>query len=212
MKTNKRASLVVMTAAFVTIAAAQPARLSAETGAKWSVEVKKVDSGNVSLAPSFQIAIYESLLEQLGKTKQFKQVLRDGDRAASNETNLLLLKTTVEKYTAGSETRRAVTTISGATKLTVRTQLTKPDGEIILARSIQGNVRFMGSNLRATHNLARNIAKEIKKTSLPRPPLTAIASSTRSGAGEVVTVEVVNRRILEEFFSARSGIQNAHLF
>jgi hypothetical protein len=29
---------------------------------------------------------------------------------------------------------------------------------------VQGNVRFFGSNLRATHNLARNVAKVIKKS------------------------------------------------
>jgi hypothetical protein len=36
-----------------------------------------------------------------------------------------------------------------------------------LERTINGNVRFMGSNLRATHNLAHNVAKAIKQSSLP---------------------------------------------
>src|SRR5205823_14339692 len=60
-----------------------------------------------------------------------------------------LLKTTVQKYTPGSETRRAVTTVGGATKLTVQSQLCRPDGQIILERTVNGNVRFMGSNLRS---------------------------------------------------------------
>ena len=99
----------------------------------------------------------------MNTTKQFKQVFRDGDRKANEVPNLLVLKTTVEKYTPGSETRRAVTTVSGATKLTVRTQLVTREGKIVLERTVNGNVRFFGSNLRATHNLARNIAKEIKQ-------------------------------------------------
>jgi len=110
-------------------------------------------------------AIYENLLHELSKTKQFQQVFREGDHRASEVPNLLVLKTTVEKYTAGSETRRAVTTVSGATKLTVRSQLVTREGKVVLERTVNGGVRFFGSNMRATHNLARNIAKTIKQSS-----------------------------------------------
>jgi len=77
---------------------------------------------------------------------------------------LLVLKETVVKYTPGSETRRAVTTFSGATKLSVRIQLVTHEGKIVLDHTVDGNVRFFGSNLRATHNLARNIAKVIRQS------------------------------------------------
>jgi hypothetical protein len=190
VKTNKRVSFLVVTAALLTVAFAHPARLSAETAAQWSVEVTKVDPGTINLAPSFQLAIYENVLQELGKTKQFKDVLRQGDRTATDTANLLLLKTTLEKYSPGSETQRAVTTVTGATKLTVRVQLTRPDGDIVLDRTIHGNVRFMGSNMRATHNLGRNIAKAINKSSLPGPPLAAVSRATKSTDSEVVVVEV----------------------
>src|SRR4029077_2634629 len=120
--------------------------------------------GEVNLEPSFQVAIYENLFDELSKTKRFKQVLRDGDRNAGEVSDLLILKTMVVKYTAGSETRRAVTTVSGATKLTVRSQLVTREGRIVLESTVNGNVLFFGSNLRATHNLARNIAKMIKQS------------------------------------------------
>jgi len=127
----------------------------------------QIDRGDVNLEPSFQMAIYENLLDELGKTKRFKQVFRDGDRNATNEANLLILKTAVEQYTPGSETRRAVTTVTGATKLSVRSRLCTRDGNIVLEETVHGNVRFLGSNLRATHNLAHNVAKTIKQASLP---------------------------------------------
>ena len=168
MKTN-RPALFVTTTVLLTLAIAQPARLSAESAAQWTVQVSKVDPGAVGLTPSFQVAIYENLLQELSKTKRFKGVLRDGDRKAANATDLMVLKTVVEKYAAGSETQRAVTTVTGATKLTAHTQLSTPDGKIILESTVHGNVRFIGSNLRATYNLARNIAKTIKKSSLPEP-------------------------------------------
>jgi len=198
VKGSNRVSLLVVAVAVVTTSVAHPRQLSAEnaasssgtssTAGQWSVQVDKVDPGDVALAPSFQIAIYESLVDELGKTKRFKQVLRDGDRNAGDVSDLLILKTSVQKYTAGSETRRAVTTVSGATKLTVRSQLCARDGHIILERTVNGNVRFMGSNLRATHNLARNVAKAIKQSSLPDPSHSA--SHAAIDSDQVVVVEL----------------------
>ncbi len=138
---------------------------SGKSATQWSVQVDQVDAGNLDLSYSFQIAIYENLVVELNKTKQFQQVFRDGDVRAGEFPNLLVLKTTVEKYTPGSETRRAVTTVSGATKLTVRSQLLTREGKVVFERTVNGDVRFFGSNLRATHNLAHNIAKTIKQSS-----------------------------------------------
>ena len=176
MRTNKPNSWIFCVAATVTIAAAFSGRLAGQTAAVkssaessgsstlWSVQVERIDPGGLGLAHSFQIAIYENLLEELKKTKRFKYVLREGDRKASEIPDSLILKTTVVKYTPGSETQRAVTTVSGATKLTVRSQLLTHEGRIVLESTVNGNVRFFGSNLRATHNLARNVAKVIRQS------------------------------------------------
>ena len=176
MRTNKKISWTFWVAATVMIAVAFSGRLAGQTaavksssgssgsGTQWSVQVERVDPGPLDLAHSFQVAIYENLLEELNKTKRFKYVLREGDRKASGNPDLLILKTMVVKYTPGSETRRAVTTVSGATKLTVRSQLLTREGRIVLESTVNGNVRIFGSNLRATHNLARNIAKVIKQS------------------------------------------------
>lgn len=178
MKTKKKiASLAVFAAAGLITLAMRPQQLSAQTttghqsksssAAPWSVQVDKVDPGDVNLEPAFRIAIYENLLEELRKTKQFKQVFRSGERDANGVPDLLILKTMVQKYSPGSETRRAVTTVSGATKLNVRSQLCKPDGTVVVDLVIDGNVRFLGGNLRATHNLAHNVADKLKESKLP---------------------------------------------
>jgi len=137
------------------------------TAQQWSVQVDKVDPGDVIIERSFRDAIYENLLEGLAKTKQFKQVYRSGDRNAKDVPRLLILKTKVQAYTPGSETRRAVTTVSGATKLSVRIQLVTPEGHQVLEHVVAGNVRFIGSNLRATHNLAHSVAATLKRSTLP---------------------------------------------
>ena len=176
MKTSKCNLSIACLIALVTIILASPGQLPGQTAAakssagngtsaaRWSVEVDQVDPGNVDLAYSFQIAIYENLVVELNKTKQFPQVFRDGDLKASEVPNLLVLKTTVEQYTPGSETQRAVTTVSGATKLIVRSQILTREGKVVLERTVNGDVRFFGSNLRATQSLARNIAKTIKQS------------------------------------------------
>jgi len=178
MKPSKPNSWTFCVAVSVTIAVALSGLLAGQTaevksfgasggsGTQWSVQVERIDPGQLDLGHSFQVAIYENLLEELNKTKRFKYVLRDGDSKASEIPDLLILKTMVVKYTAGSETQRAVTTVSGATKLTVRSQLVTREGRIVLESTVNGDVRFFGSNLRATHNLARNIAKVIKQSAL----------------------------------------------
>ena len=182
MKASKRAIVFLVTGVLAALCGAFPDQLAAQTAAtepssvtinlspeRWSVQVSKVDPGEVNLAASFQIAIYENLVDELNKTKRFEQVFRDADHRAAEIPNLLTLKTTVEKYTPGSETERAVTTVGGATKLAVRTQLCTADGDVVFERTINGNVRFIGSNLRATHNFAHNVARLIQQSSLPEP-------------------------------------------
>jgi hypothetical protein len=134
---------------------------------QWSVQVSKVDPGDVIIERSFRDAIYENLFQALTKTKQFKQLYRSGDRNAKDVPRLLILKTTVQTYAPGSETRRAVTTVSGATKLNVRIQLLTPEGHQVMEHVVAGNVRFIGSNLRATHNLAHSVAATLKRSTLP---------------------------------------------
>jgi hypothetical protein len=134
------------------------------------VQVDRVDPGDVGLEPSVGAAIYENLLEELAKTEQFKQLFRSGDRNANDVPGLLILKITVQKYTQGSETRRAVTTVNGATKLNVRVQLVTREGHVVLENVVDGNVRFIGGNLRATHNLAHNVAVTLKRSTLPEQP------------------------------------------
>ena len=192
MRTNKCGLSISFVIVLVAVVLALPSMMLGQTAAakssggegtfatRWSVQVDQVDPGNLELAYSFQLAIYENLIEELKKTKQFQQVIRDGDLKANEVPHLRMLKTTVEKYTPGSETRRAVTTVSGATKLTVRTQLVTREGKVILERTVNGEVRFFGSNMRATHNLAKNIARAIKQSSRNEvnQPAAALAASS----------------------------------
>src|SRR3974377_2555575 len=129
MKTSRRISWIIGVAAILATAVAFPGRLPGQTsaakssgatsGSPMSVQVDGVDPAESDLAYSFQVAIYENLIEEVNKTKQFERVLREGDRDAGSVPNLLILRTTIEKHTPADETRRAVPTVSGATMLRV---------------------------------------------------------------------------------------------
>jgi hypothetical protein len=146
-----------------------PSLAGSNRAPQWRVEVNQIETGGSNIAPEFKVAIYENLVIELTKAKQFSAVLRGGDNSANSDSSLLILKTTVESYAPGSEMKRAVTTVAGATKLMVRSQLCTRDGKVVLERVVDGNVRFFGGNLRATHNLARNVAKAFREGTLPEP-------------------------------------------
>jgi hypothetical protein len=169
MKLSKRTALtlIAMTGAITTLRPLYAATHAARTQA--SVELMQVDTAGLSVTPEFRIAIYENLLDRLAESGRFSAVLREGDRRANDNLNVLILKTKVEEFTPGSEKKRAVTTFAGATKLKVMVQLCTPGGQIVLERVVEGNVRMFGSNLRATDNLARNVAKALSETYSPAP-------------------------------------------
>jgi hypothetical protein len=97
---------------------------------RWSVQIDQVDPGSLDLPDSFQVPIFENLVGEVKKIKQFQRVFREGDHGSSEVPNLLVLKITVESHTPGSETRRAVTTVSGATKLRVRANSSHTKAEL----------------------------------------------------------------------------------
>jgi hypothetical protein len=130
----------------------------------WVIQVERVDSSVVALPPEFSTAIYEDLIEQISKANRFDRVFRSGDHRAEGSSNLLTLKTSVEKFQQGSETTRAVTTIGGFTKIFVRMQLVKKDGSQLLDKSVEGKIRFFGENLKATHDLTKGMAKLLAET------------------------------------------------
>ena len=149
---------------------------------KWSVVVEKVDPGDTNLDPCFADAIYENTVKELIKSNQFRNVFRSGDRSATDASGVLYLKTIVTKYNPGSETKRAVTTVAGATKLNVKVQLLTRDGHLVMEREIHGNVRFFGDNLGATNKVAHNAVKTLAKSSLPEAFAPEPQKTTEAGA------------------------------
>ena len=103
--------------------AAKQAAKPVATATPWAIQIEPVSAEEGKLPPDFAMAIYERLIEDIAKTNKFQQVFRSGDRRATDVPNLLILTTKLEKFERGSQTKRAVTTVAGATKVTVRAQL-----------------------------------------------------------------------------------------
>jgi hypothetical protein len=124
-----------------------------------SIQILAVQSNEVNLPIEFQLALYENLIEQMQKANKFQHVYRDGDTAAANATDLVILHSNVYGFTKGSEGKRQVTTVTGATQIKVHCLFTDKAGKSELAQDVTGNVRFIGGNLRATFDLAKKVAQ-----------------------------------------------------
>jgi hypothetical protein len=123
-----------------------------------AIKVEMIQSDEINLPAEFQVALYENLIQQLQKKGGLSQVYRDGDRNAADIPDLVILHSTVRGFKEGSEKKRQVTTVAGATSITVHCQFTDSQGKVLLERDIQGKVRFFGGNLKATYDFAKKAA------------------------------------------------------
>ncbi len=137
------------------------------------IEVEMVQSDEIKLPTEFQVAIYENLLRQLQKKGGFENVYRDGDRNAMEHPDTIVLHSTVKGFEQGSERARQVTTVAGATSITVHCRFTDANGHTLLERDIKGKVRFFGGNLKATSDFAKKAAGIAREVSVEHSPTTA---------------------------------------
>lgn len=163
---------VVMTTGWIFLAGGSillPQSILAQTSGRNfttdAVQIEPVKSNTVAMSPEFRVAIYENLVEEVTKAGGLQHVYRSGDRRATDEPNLLTMHTTIEGFKRGSEKEREVTTVAGWTLIKAEVQLVTRDGHILMDRQVEGRVRLFGGNLKATHDLAKKVAKLIRERS-----------------------------------------------
>jgi hypothetical protein len=132
----------------------KPAKIKAS-----AIKVEMIRSEEIKLPAEFQIALYENLIQQLQKKGGFQQVYRQGDRNAANVSDLVVLHSTVRGFKEGSEMLRQVTTVAGATSITIHCVFSDHEGKSLLESDVKGKVRFFGGNLRATYDFAKKTAQ-----------------------------------------------------
>jgi hypothetical protein len=126
-----------------------------------SIQVAMVQSDEIQLPIQFQLALYENLISQIQKTNKFQHVYRDGDKDAASAADLIVLHSNVYGFKQGSEGKRQVTTVAGATQIKVHLTIVDKSGKSELSQDVTGNVRFIGGNLRATYDYAKKVAQVI---------------------------------------------------
>jgi hypothetical protein len=160
MKRYSNAILYVATAVVAFAACPLSAAGAHQVKAKASaIQVEMIRSDEIKLPAEFQISLYENLVRQLEKQGGFEHVYRDGDRRAADAPDLVVLHSTVRGFKAGSERARRVTTVAGATSITIHCEFKNPDGKVLLEKDVNGKVWFFGGNLRATYDFAKKTAR-----------------------------------------------------
>jgi hypothetical protein len=137
---------------------------SAQRFSASSIQIEPTDPGDVPMPPEFRVAIYENLIAQIKKTGKFQHVYRSGDQDAAKVADLVTLRTAAQAFKKGSQKQREVTTVMGATSLTLSVHITDHSGQTIVDRDVQGKVRFMGENLGATYDFSKKVAKIVRDT------------------------------------------------
>jgi hypothetical protein len=127
-----------------------------------AIQIEPVEAGDVRIPAEFRSAMYEFLVERVREAGTFRQVFRSGDRAAAGIPGLVTLHTTVEKFKEGSQMKREVTAVLGATTVDVSSWVSASDGRTLWDSRIHGKVRFFGENLGVTNDLAKRIAKLLR--------------------------------------------------
>jgi hypothetical protein len=79
--------------------------------------------------------------------------------ATAEPRMLLVLHSTVRGFKAGSERARRVTTVAGATSITIHCEFKNTEGKVLLEKDVNGKVWFFGGNLRATYDFAKKTAR-----------------------------------------------------
>ncbi len=141
-------------------AQAQPQKLSAS-----AIQIERTEIPETMVIPEdFRVATYENVILQVTKTGKFKQVFRTGDQRAKDVPDLVVLHMVSVAFKEGSQKQREVTTVSGATSMKVKVQFTDRNGKVLLEKEVEGKVRFMGENIRATYDFAKKVRKVVEES------------------------------------------------
>ena len=157
---TSRASVAICLSVFALLLAAralcretEPTKIKAA-----GIQVALIQADEIAVPGEFKVALYENLVRQLQK-RGFQHVYRDGDRSAAGVADLVVLHSTVRHFKPGSEKARQVTTVAGATSISIHCQFTNPEGQLLLEQDVTGKVRFFGGNLRATYDFAKKTSR-----------------------------------------------------
>jgi hypothetical protein len=162
---SRRTILLLTASALLAI----PFMVTAQTAAKpklsaSAIQISMVEIGDVQIPAEFRYAVYESLVDRMRASGTFQKVYRMGDHAAEGVPDLVILHAKVEAFKEGSQTKRQLTTVLGATTVDVMATVTARDGRTLLDQKVTGKVRFFGENLGVTNDIAKRITKLVSAT------------------------------------------------
>jgi hypothetical protein len=147
--------------------APSPSAKTAQSAAKLSasaIQIDPVEIGDVNMPPEFRAAVYENLIGEVSKSGKFQHVYRSGDRAAGDAPDLVIVRMKVMGFKQGSQRTREVTTVAGATTVSLGVHVSSRDGKLLLDREVEGRVRFFGGNLRATNDFSKKVAAILRQS------------------------------------------------
>jgi len=162
---SRRSILLIAASSLLAVPFVVPAQTPAKPKLSASaIQISMVEIGDVQIPAEFRYAVYESLVDRLRASGTFQKVYRMGDHGAEGVPDLVTLHAKVEAFKEGSQTKRQLTTVLGATTVDVVATVTARDGRTLLDQKVTGKVRFFGENLGVTNDIAKRITKLVSAT------------------------------------------------
>jgi hypothetical protein len=148
---------------------AAPAIAPAQTVAKpklsaSAIQIAMVETSAVQIPAEFRFDMYERLVDRVRASGAFQKVYRAGDHGADGVRDLVILRTQVDAFKEGSQTKRELTSVAGSTQVAVTASVTRRDGQALVAQKIIGRVRYFGDNLGVSSDVAKRITKMLGET------------------------------------------------
>ena len=132
--------------------------------------MERIDPGQLDLAHFFQVAIYESLIEELNKTHRFKYVFREGDSKASDDSQLADLDNDRGEIYAWERNAARSDNCERSDKVKRAESAGYPRWKDCARSPGERECSLLRQQFARDHNLARNIAKAITKSDVAMDP------------------------------------------
>jgi hypothetical protein len=134
-------------------------------GSADTIRVEPITSADVELPAEYRVLLYEQLVTQLRATVDVANVYRMGDTKAPCAAKTMQLSVTAFKK--GNEAVRTSTGpvghFVGGTSVKFHVALTNTSGSVLFEKSMKESKRGDGDSLGVTRDLAKSIAKHLKK-------------------------------------------------
>jgi hypothetical protein len=135
-----------------------------------SIKVATIDSTELPVPEEYKVLVYEQLIRRLQEKSGYETIYREGDISAAAACPEVVIRVKLTAFHKGNAVLRATTgpvgVFVGVTSLQVHLELTDPMGKKLTDKDLKASERGDSDSLDVADEIAKSVAKELKKQRL----------------------------------------------